>query len=76
MSRYDSLVGQAFTRNGIRFTIVKCEGASVMAAVPRAGQVERVLVPLAEVLDALAVNEIMVTELPSPAPQQRSPSRT
>jgi hypothetical protein len=76
MSGYDSLVGQTFTRNGIRFTIVKCEGATVMAAVARGGQIERVPVPLAEVLDALAVNEITVTELPSPAPQRRSSSST
>lgn len=67
MSSYDSLVGQSFTRNGMRFTIVGCEGAAVTVAVVRDGQVERVRFPLAEVVDALEVTEITVTELPSEA---------
>jgi hypothetical protein len=64
MNRYDSLVGQSFRRGGVRYTIVKCEGATVLAGVLRGGQLERVFVPLAQVLDALDVTEIELTELP------------
>ena len=64
MSRYDSLVGQSFRRNGEHLVIVKCEGATVMAEVRRTGGRERVFVSLAQVLEALEVTEINVTELP------------
>lgn len=64
MNPYDSLVGQAFFRNGTRYAIVKCEGATVVAAVLRGGRAERVMVPLAEVLSALETTEITLTELP------------
>lgn len=62
MSAYDTLVGQRFDRNGTRLTIVECRGGTVLAT----GEdgVERVPVPLAEVLQALEVAEITVTELP------------
>lgn len=63
-SRYESLVGQSFTRNGARFTVVKCEGATVLAALLSGGRVDRVMVPLADVLNALEVTEITMTELP------------
>lgn len=65
MSRYDSLVGQCFRRNGERYAIIKCEGATVMASVMRSGREERVFVSLAEALDALEVTEINLTELPT-----------
>lgn len=64
MNHYESLVGQSFRRRGVRFTVIKCEGATVLATQPRDGRLERVLVPLSEVLDALEVPEITVTELP------------
>lgn len=64
MSRYDYLVGQSFERRGSRLTIVKCDGSTVIAAMMHGGRVERVMVSLAEVLDALEVTEITVTELP------------
>lgn len=65
MNRYDNLVGQAFSWQGRRFTVVKCEGATVLAALLRDGCVERVLVPVDQVLDALDVTEITMTELPT-----------
>lgn len=71
MNRYDSLVGQVFDRNGVRHAIVKCAGATVVAAVWRGGCVERVFVPLSEVLDALDVTEITMTELPK---ERRAPA--
>lgn len=71
MSGYDSLVGQSFRHRGERFTIVRCEGATVLATVERAGGAERVTVPLAEALEALEVPEITVTELPHSRPDRR-----
>jgi len=67
MNAYDSLVGQAFSRNGVRYTVVRVTGATVVAVLLRNGRVERVFVPLAEVLDNLAVTQIQVTELPREA---------
>ncbi|NBC23387.1 MAG: hypothetical protein GVY21_07935 [Gammaproteobacteria bacterium] len=64
MNAYDSLVGQAFSRNGVRYTVVRVSGATVVAALLRNGRVERVFVPLAEVLDNLEVTQIQVTQLP------------
>ena len=64
MNAYYSLVGQAFSRNGVRYTVVRVSGATVVAALLRNGRVERVFVPLAEVLDNLEVTQIQVTELP------------
>lgn len=64
MNAYDSLVGQAFSRNGVRYTVVRVSGATVVAALLRNRRVERVFVPLAEVLDNLEVTQIQVTELP------------
>lgn len=61
MSGYDSLVGQAFRRRGVRWTIVRCEGTRVLATAD--GAAPQVL-PLAEVLETLEVPEITVTELP------------
>ncbi len=64
MSRYDSLVGQTFIRNGVCYSVVKCLGATVVAAQSNGGRVERVFVPLADVLDALDITEVTLTELP------------
>lgn len=64
MSRYDSLVGQSFLHGGEHFTIVRCEGAMVLATVERDGRAQQMTIPLAEVLDTLEVPEITVTELP------------
>jgi hypothetical protein len=64
MNCNDWLVGQAFTRGGIRYTVAKCHGSTVLAAVLRGGRVERVLVPLTDVLASLEVAEVTVTELP------------
>ncbi|MDZ7670327.1 MAG: hypothetical protein U5Q16_13265 [Gammaproteobacteria bacterium] len=71
MNAYDSLVGQAFTRNGVRYTVIRVTGATIVAAMLCGGRVERVFVPLADVLDALEVTQITLTELP----QDHRPSR-
>jgi len=68
MNAYDSLVGQAFVRNGVRYTVVRVSGATVVAALLQGGRVERVFVPLAEVLDSLEVTQIQLTELPRERP--------
>ena len=64
MSRYDSLVGQVFVRNGVRYTVVKCHDATVVAAMLQGHRVQRVFVPLAHVLQCLDITEITLTELP------------
>ena len=73
MNAYDFLIGRAFTRNGVRYTIVKVTGATVLAAMLCGSRVERVFVPLADVLDALEVTRIDVTELPEERPRARRP---
>lgn len=67
---YEHLVGQDFLRNGVRHTVVKCVGATVVAAYFERNKVHRTLVRLAEVLDALEVTEISMT---MPAKPQRAP---
>lgn len=64
MSGYDFLVGQRFVRNGVRYCVVKCLGATVVAAQLAGDRVDRVFVPLAEVLEALEITEVTVSELP------------
>ena len=61
MNSYEHLVGEHFTRNGLRYTVVKCIGATVVAAHLQNNRVSRVLVRLADVLDALEVTEINIT---------------
>jgi hypothetical protein len=58
---YKHLVGERFTRNGLRYTVLKCVGATVVAAYLENDRVRRVLVRLADVLDALEVTEINIT---------------
>ena len=66
---YEHLVGQDFLRNGVRHTVVKCVGATVVAAYLENNRVHRILVRLADVLDALEVTEIKITPpLPPKAP--------
>jgi hypothetical protein len=67
VNSYEHLVGEHFTRNGLRYTVVKCVGATVIAAYLQNNRVHRVLVRLADVLDALEVTEINITA-PAPAP--------
>lgn len=64
MNAHEFLIGQAFTRNGVRHTILEVSGATVVAAMLTSSSTERVSVPLADVLDALEVTRIDVTELP------------
>ena len=67
---YEHLVGQDFLRNGVRHTVVKCVGATVVAAYLENNRVHRILVRLADVLDALEVTEInMTAHLPRKVPE-------
>ena len=67
---YEHLVGQDFLRNGVRHTVVKCVGATVVAAYLENNRVHRILVRLADVLDALEVTEInMTAPLPRKVPE-------
>lgn len=72
MSAYQHLIGQSFTRNGTRFTVIKCEGATVIAGFLHKGRLQRMLVPLGDVLKSLDVTEIEMTELPT-APREAAP---
>lgn len=65
MSAYQHLIGQSFNRNGIRFTVVKCEGTTVIAGFLHKGRLQRMLVPLGDVLNSLDVTEVEMTELPT-----------
>lgn len=64
MNSYDHLVGEHFTRNGTRYTVVKCVGATVIAAHLQNNRVHRVLTRLTDVLDALDVTHINITVPP------------
>jgi len=64
VNAYPQLVGQSFTRGGTRFTIAKVHGATVVAAYLHNGRVRRMLVPLADALDAIDITEVRITELP------------
>ncbi len=57
MNTYKHLVGKSFSRNGTRFTVVKCESATVVAAFMRNQRVQRMLVPLGDVLASLEATE-------------------
>jgi hypothetical protein len=64
VNSYENLVGEHFVRNGVRYTVVKCVGATVVAGYLRDNRVHRVLVRLSDVLDALEVIEINITAPP------------
>ena len=59
---FKHLIGRLFTRGGVKYMIVKCEGATVVAAYRAGNKVRRMLVPLSTALDALDSTEIEVTE--------------
>ena len=77
MNSYEHLVGEHFTRNGLRYTVIKCVGAIVVAAYLQNDRVHRVLVRLSDVLDALEVTEINITAptVPDKAKPLPSPRR-
>ncbi len=64
VNTYQHLIGQSFTRNGTRLTVVKCEGATVIAAFLQNRRVQRMLVPLDTVLASLEVAEPELTKQP------------
>ncbi len=60
VNEYEHLIGQSFTRHGTRFTVVKCNGASVVAAFFENQRVHRMMVPLVDVLALLDDPEVMI----------------
>ncbi|MCZ6854506.1 MAG: hypothetical protein O7G86_11365 [Gammaproteobacteria bacterium] len=60
MNTYEDLIGQSFTRHGTRYTVVKCNGASVIAAFLQNLRVHRMMVPLVDVLALLDDPEEMI----------------
>ncbi len=61
VNAYENLIGQSFTRHGTRFTVVKCNGATVIAAFMQNQRVHRMMVPLVDVLALLDAAEAMET---------------
>ena len=61
MNAYENLIGQSFTRYGTRFTVVKCNGATVIAAFMQNQRVHRIMVPLVDVLALLDDTEAVET---------------
>jgi hypothetical protein len=67
MNIAESLVGLLLTRNGIKYLIIKAHDTTVVAAYrDKSGTLQRVLVPLAEALQCVDVNELNLAEAAEP----------
>jgi hypothetical protein len=58
---YEHLVGQHFRHEGVRYTVIKCVGATILTAYLDNNRVHTVEMSLADVLDQLEVVEINIT---------------
>ena len=65
MSSYDYLKGQLFTRDGVKYMVIKVHDATVVAAHRASDGVRRVLVPLADVLGSLDYQDEIEVALPA-----------
>ena len=67
MNISESLVGHLLTRNGTKYLIIKAHDATVVAAYrDKSGVLQRVLVPLAEALQCVDLNEIRIGDAAEP----------
>jgi hypothetical protein len=65
MNIAESLVGLLLTRNGIKYLIIKAHDTTVVAAYrDKSGALQRVLVPLAEALQCVDLNEVNLPDVP------------
>ena len=71
MNISESLVGHLLTRHGIKYLILKAHATTVIAAYrDKTGTLQRVLVPLAEALQCLDLDEVNLVDAPEPAEAQ------
>jgi len=67
MNVSESLVGLLLTRNGTKYLIIKAHDTTVVAAYrDKNGVLQRVLVPLAEALQCVDLNELNIADAPEP----------
>jgi len=68
MNIAESLVGHLLTRNGTKYLIIKAHDTTVVAAFrDKSGTLQRVLVPLAEALQCVDLNEVNLPDAAEPA---------
>ena len=72
MNISESLVGHLLTRNGTKYLIIKAHDTTVVAAYrDKAGNLQRVLVPLAEALQCVDdLDEVYIADAPEPVEPQ------
>ena len=72
MNISESLVGHLLTRNGTKYLIIKAHDTTVVAAYrDKAGNLQRVLVPLAEALQCVDdLDEVYIADAPEPIEPQ------
>jgi hypothetical protein len=64
MNIAESLVGHLLTRNGVKYLIIKAHDTSVVAAYrDHEGMLQRVLVPLADALQCVELDEVDVPDV-------------
>ena len=69
MNISESLVGHLLTRGGTKYLIIKAHDTTVVAAYrDKAGVLQRVLVPLAEALQCVDLNQVNLVDAPEPDP--------
>ena len=67
MNVSESLVGLLLNRNGTKYLIIKAHDTTVVAAYrDKNGVLQRVLVPLAEALQCVDLNELNIADAPEP----------
>ena len=73
MNIAENLVGHLLTRNGTKYLIIKAHDTTVVAAYrDKAGVLQRVLVPLAEALQCVELDELNVQDVEEPSTPQLS----
>ena len=71
MNISESLVGLLLNRNGTKYLIIKAHDTTVVAAYrDKSGVLQRVLVPLAEALQCVDLNEVNIADAPGPVEPQ------
>ena len=69
MNIAESLVGHLLTRNGVKYLIIKAQEAAVVAAYrDHTGTLQRVLVPLADALQCVELDELDVPDVAETEP--------
>ena len=67
MNIAESLVGHLLTRNGVKYLIIKAHDTTVVAAYrDKQGALQRVLVPLAEALQCVDLDEVDLPDAAEP----------